>query len=175
MVSSENFNKTADSATDTGLTFTYSQDDVQQILNLALSRKEEGGEISRSQLLEIAQDLNISLAHLEAAEKEWLSRQGELQEQQVFDIYRRKKLQKNVVKYGIFNCFFVLLNLAGSGELSWSLYIVLFWGLGLALQGWSIYQRDEEEYQQAFQRWRMKKQLGQSVNSLVNKFQKWIS
>ncbi|MCT7948603.1 2TM domain-containing protein [Ancylothrix sp. C2] len=176
MVSSENLKTTDRSpAQKTGLAPTYSQDEVQQILHLALSRKEEGGEISRAQMLEIAQDLNIPLAHLEAAEKEWLSRSGDFEERQVFETYRRKKLKKNAVNYGIFNSFFVLLNLAGSGELSWSLYILLFWGLGLALQGWNSYQSEGEEYEQAFQRWRVKKQLGQSVNSLVNKFQKWIS
>lgn len=172
MISSENVKQPAKPASDAPITRAYSQDDVQQILHLALNRQEQGGEMSRAQLLEIAHDLNISAENLQAAELEWNNRQGEFQQRQVFEIYRRSKLQKNAIQFSIVNSFMVLLNLVSTHELSWSLYILLAWGLGLALQGWKTYQTEGEEYEQAFQRWRVKKQLGQSFNTLMSKWLK---
>jgi hypothetical protein len=81
-------------------------------------------------------------------------------------------LKENLVKYSIVNSFLVLLNLASTHNLSWSLYILLAWGLGLSLQAWKTYQTSGEEYEQAFQRWRVKQQLGQSFTTLVNKWLK---
>lgn len=172
MTYSENLKQPEKPVASAPITRAYSQDDVQQILHLALSRQEQGGEMSRAQLLEIAHDLNISPENLQAAEIEWNNRQGELQSRQVFDIYRKSKLQQNFVKFSIVNSFLVLLNLVASHELSWSLYILLAWGLGLALEGWKTYQTEGEEYEQAFQRWRVKKQLGQSFNTLMAKWLK---
>ncbi|WP_333452063.1 hypothetical protein [Microcoleus sp. K5-D4] len=35
------------------------------------------------------------------------------------------------------------------------------WGLGLWLNAWNVERTEGEEYEQAFQRWRLKKQVGQ--------------
>ncbi|WP_017719694.1 2TM domain-containing protein [Kamptonema formosum] len=171
MISSENLNKPDKPAPDAPIAPSYSQEDVQQILHLALARQEQSGEMSRAQMLEIASDLGITPDALQAAEKEWVARQGEFQQRQVFDTYRRSQLKEHLVRYSIVNSFLVLLNLASTHDLSWSLYILLAWGLGLALQGWKTYQTEGEEYDRAFQRWRVKQQLGQSFTTLVNK---WI-
>jgi hypothetical protein len=172
MISSENLNKPEKPASDAAIAPSYSQEDVQQILHLALARQEQSGEMTRAQLLEIAEDLGITPDALQAAEKEWLARQSEFQQRQVFDTYRLSKLKENLVKYSIVNSFLVLLNLASTHNLSWSLYILLAWGLGLSLQAWKTYQTSGEEYEQAFQRWRVKQQLGQSFTTLVNKWLK---
>jgi len=68
----------------------------------------------------------------------------------------------------------VLLNLVSAGGLSWSLYIVLFWGLGLGLDTWNTYQYTGEEYERDFQKWHRQHLLKQSVNTLLNKwFKAW--
>lgn len=170
MVSSENFQSQTSTVAETALTKTYSQEEVQQILHLALSRQEEGGEISHAQLAEIAQDLSISPENLRAAELEWNNRQDEFHQRQVFNTYRKNRLQQHTIKYGIVNTFLLLLDLVGGGGFSWSLYILLGWGLALALQTWKVWQTEGEDYEQAFQRWRMKKQLGQSFTTFVNKW-----
>ncbi|MDY7003519.1 MAG: 2TM domain-containing protein [Cyanobacteriota bacterium] len=154
------------------ITQTYDQDDAQQILQIALARRSEGGELTRAQVLEIAHEMGISPEDLTAAEQEWLSHRGEFQEKQVFNQVRRDKLKQSLIKYGIVNSFLLLLNLVTAHTLSWSLPILFLWGLLLALYAWKTFQLEGEGYEKAFQRWRLKKQLGQSFGSLANKILK---
>ena len=154
------------------ITRSYHQEDIQQILQIAIARQAYEGEFSREQLLEIAAELEISPECLQAAEREWLTQQVEIQKRQDFNTYRRGKLQKRVGNYVIVNSFLVLLNLVNAGELSWSLYILLFSGLGLGFNTWNTYQSQGEEYERAFQKWYRQHQLKQSFNTLLNKWLK---
>lgn len=52
---------------------TYSQEDVQNILQLAIAKKTDPGELSREQLWEIAAELDIDNESMQAAEREWLN------------------------------------------------------------------------------------------------------
>lgn len=157
---------------DPKITRSYHQEDIQQILNIAIARQVHSGEFSREQLLEIAAELEISPECLQVAEREWQIQQSGIQKRQEFNIYRRGKLQKRFGNYLIVNSFLVLLNLVGAGELSWSLYILLFSGLGLGFDSWNTYLSRTEDYERAFQRWHRKHQMKQSVNTLMNKLLK---
>jgi len=159
-------------ASDPKITRSYHQEDIQQILNIAIARQVHKGEFSREQLLEIAAELEISPECLQAAERDWLVQQSDIQKRQEFNVYRRGKLQKRFGNYLIVNSFLVLLNLVGAGELSWSLYILLFSGLGLGFDTWNTYLYDGEDYERAFQKWHRNHQLKQSVNTLMNKWLK---
>jgi 2TM domain len=152
----------------------YGSEDAQAILQIAIAQKEENGELSRVQLFEIAAELGISEQDIVAAEQQWLANRGEFAQKQAFNTYRRSKLRKNLTKYGIVNSFLVLLNLLAAHELSWSLFILLIWGLGLSLNAWNVYQTEGEDYEQAFQRWRLKKQVGESLGTAADKFMKWL-
>lgn len=154
----------------------YLQEDIQQILQLAIARQDSSEEMSREELLEIAAELDISLESLELAEREWFHRKGELEKRQEFNLYRRNKFKKKFGSYLIVNTAFVLLNLVSAGTLSWSLYVLLFWGLGLGLNVWNVYQQTEDEYEQAFQTWYSRNNLKRSLNSLWNQVNKvWQS
>lgn len=166
------------------ITKSYRQEDIQQILQLAfavaerssISGQDRSEEMSRDQLLEIAAELDIPLESLELAEREWFDRKGELQKRQEFNLYRRNKFKKKFGSYLIVNAVLVLLNLVSAGTLSWSLYVLLLWGLGLGLNVWNIYQETDEEYEQAFQKWYSQKNLRRSLNSLWDKLNKgWQS
>jgi hypothetical protein len=149
----------------------YSQEDVQQILHLAIARQTDQGELTRTQLLEISEELGIAPQDLQIAEQEWLARRGEDQARQAFNLYRHRKLKGQVVRYVIVNTFLVLLNLLTSGGLSWSLYVVLGWGAGLALSSWRLLQTDGEDYENAFQRWQRHHWLKKSVYAF---WERWI-
>jgi hypothetical protein len=150
------------------ITRSYNQEDIQQILHLAIACQAYEGEFSYEQLVEIAAELEISPENLHVAEQQWLERQGERQKRQAFDVYRWGRFKKHAGNYAIANSFLVLLNLLNSHELSWSLYILLFWGLGLGLNAWNTIQSDGEEYERAFQRWYLRHQIKQSVNTFFN-------
>ena len=88
------------------ITQTYAQDDVQQILQLALVHRSEGGELTKAQLLEIAQDMGISPEELAVAEQEWLTQRGEFHEKQIFNQVRREKLKQSIIKFSIVNSLY---------------------------------------------------------------------
>lgn len=148
----------------------YQQEDAQAILQLAFARKEENGELTRSQLWEIAMELGISPEDLEAAEGEWLATRGEFQQKQAFNRYRKNRFKHRLVRYLIVNGFLIVLNLLATGGLSWSAYILLAWGLGLSLDAWKTYQTQGEQYDRAFGRWRLRQQVGRSIGNFANKF-----
>ncbi|KOR37350.1 MULTISPECIES: 2TM domain-containing protein [Planktothricoides] len=147
----------------------YSQEDVQQILQLAIAKRAIDGDFSRVQLLEMADELGISPENLQQAEAQWLAKQDEFKERQQFDIYRRNQLKQNFVRYLIVNVFLILLNLVLFKSANFGLTIALVWGLILALKTWKNYEINSEEYEMNFQKWRLKKQIGESINLVVDK------
>lgn len=158
----------------TQITRAYHQDDIQQILQLAIARQAHDGEFSYDQLMEIAAELEISPETLQAAEREWLAKQGEIQKRQDFNLYRYGRLKKLSGNYLIINSFLAGLNFISAGELSWSLYIALFWGLGLGLNAWNTFQSEGEDYEKAFQLWYRKHQLRESISGFFQKLLKAV-
>ena len=153
------------------LTRAYSQEDVQQILNIALAQyPSTGTELSYAQLLEIADELRISPDTLKLAENKWRGEQGETNKRLAFDLYRKSKFQDKLGKYTITNVCLVALNfLTGFGS-PWSLYVVIFWGMGFGLDSWKVfYQRQGEAYEKAFQNWERKQKIQKSITGLIDK------
>ena len=147
----------------------YSHEDVQQILQLAIAKKPIDGDVSRVQLLEMADELGISLENLDSAEKQWLDKQDELKERQQFETFRRKTFKQNFIRYVIVNVFVISLDLVLFRSANFGLTIALLWGLILALNTWKAYEMDSEDYENAFGKWRLKKQIGKSINTAVDR------
>ncbi len=148
----------------------YSQDDVQQILHLAIARQtHEQDDLSRAQLIEIADEMGFTPQELDEAEQAWLLRKDQIGLEEQFDQYRQQRLKQNGTKYLIVNGFLVALDLIAGGGLGFSLYIIVGWGLGLAMQGRRTYGLKGEEYDRRFQTWRRKRALKQSVDGIVNR------
>ncbi|NET36421.1 MAG: 2TM domain-containing protein [Cyanothece sp. SIO1E1] len=148
----------------------YRQDDVQQILQRAIARQSDTDELSRTQLEEIATELGISVDNLQAAEEEWLAYKDEYKERQAFKLHRYHEFQHHLVQYLIVNTFLVLLNFLTTHTLSWALYVLLAWGLGLALHGWNTLQTQGAKYDAEFQQWRRRRQFKKSLMDLMNRW-----
>lgn len=150
----------------------YSQDDVQRILQLAIARQadDKDKEFSYEQLLEIATELEISPECINLAERDWRSQQTDIQQRQAFDSYRIGRFKKRFGNYAIVNAGLMLVNFISSGGLSWSLYILLFWGIPVGLDVWNTFQAKGEEYEMAFQKWHRKHQFKRTVNTVLNKW-----
>ncbi|MBD2464981.1 2TM domain-containing protein [Oscillatoria sp. FACHB-1407] len=153
------------------MTDLYSQEDVQEILQLAIARQTDAGELTRAQLLEIADELGISPMDLQLAEQEWLTRQGENRERQTFNLYRQQRLKQRLTRFLIVNAFLVVLNLLTAGGLTWSLYVLLGWGVFTALSVWKLRQMDGDDYEDAFQKWRRRRLIKKSINTF---FDRWL-
>lgn len=154
----------------------YSQEDVQQILQLAIARQaDDEKEFSHEVLLEIAEELDISLETLKLAEEDWVAKQGEIQHRQAFDVHRQRRFKKRAGNFAIVNTFLLSIDLLTGGGINWALYILLFWGMFVGLDGWNTFQTKGEDYEAAFQRWHRKHQLKRSFNNLLNRFLKATS
>ena len=149
----------------------YSPEDIQQILQRAIVSQQIDEELTRQQLWEIASELDIKNSTIVAAEKDWLAQKAVNRQRQAFDVYRRQRFQQKLTKYAIVNTFLVSFNFLVAGTLSWSLYILLFWGLGVALNGWKTYLSKGEEYERAFQRWNFQNEVKQTVATVWTKLQ----
>ena len=144
----------------------YSQEEIQQILNLAIARKADKGELSRQQLWEIAAELDIDSDCMRAAEQDWLKRKILEQKRQEFDAYRQESFKQKAARYLIVNGFSLALNFLTASTLSWSLYILLIWGIGLALEAWKTFHLKGNAYEEAFKHWYFRQELKQSVESV---------
>jgi hypothetical protein len=152
----------------------YTQEDIQKILELALSRKIEQDELTREQLWEIGSELGINKESLAQAEAEWLNQKAIATLRLEFDQYRRECLKHKAVRYAIVNSFSLTLDLLATHHLSWSLYILLIWGLGLSLETWKTFNPSGDQYEQAFQSWRLRQELKTSIQSVWGKIrQTW--
>jgi hypothetical protein len=148
---------------------TYTQEQVQQILNLAIAQQAYEGEFSYAQVVEIAEELGISQTALDHAAQALKTQRSELVKRQNFDVYLKANLHKQVGRYAIANSSFILLNLLMGFSIPWSLYIALLWGLRLGLKAWNVYHTQDEAYERAFRRWERKHQLQQKVNSWLGR------
>ncbi|WP_299403305.1 2TM domain-containing protein [Acaryochloris sp. IP29b_bin.148] len=148
---------------------TYSQEQVQQILNLAIAQQDYDGEFSHTQLLEIAEELGIPQHTLEQAAQSIKTQAGELVKRQSFNQYRRANLRKKAGRYAIANSSLILLNALMGFSFPWSFYIALLWGLRLGLNAWNVYHTGDEAYEQAFRRWERKHQLQQKVDTWLGR------
>jgi len=147
----------------------YTQEDVQQILQLALASRNPNEELSRQELLEMAADLDIQGESLEAAEKAWLVQKNTEQKRLAFDLYRKDRLKQKAIGFTIINSFLIALNILTAGTASWSLYILLLWGLKLSLDTWKTFQTRGDGYERAFQSWKFKQEMKTSVGNIWEK------
>jgi hypothetical protein len=109
---------------------TYSSDDVQKILTLAMARKQQES-FSKKQLSEMAAELGISPELLKTAEQEWLTQAEFWKEQQTRREIIRREFRANLISFLAVNTFLVVLNLATTPGNFWAIYPLSGWGLGL--------------------------------------------
>jgi hypothetical protein len=131
---------------------TYNSDEMQQILQKAFARQQKG-EFSREQIIEIASELGVSSESLQTAEQEWLIQEVEVKKRQIFNTQRRGQFKSHLVTFIGVNGFLVLLNLLTSPSYFWAIFPILGWGLGLFFDAMKAYKTNGESYEHDFQEW----------------------
>jgi hypothetical protein len=139
----------------------YSQEDVREILDIAMSdRSTLDPDLSHPQLLEIAQELGISPESIELAKSQWLSQQQVIKKHQDFDLYRRSKLQDRLGKYAIVNACLIPINFFTGFGIPWSLYVLTSWGIVRGVAAWRVFfQHQGYAYVRAFQKWEYRQKM----------------
>ncbi|MEM9136179.1 MAG: 2TM domain-containing protein, partial [Cyanobacteria bacterium P01_F01_bin.42] len=142
----------------------YSQEQVQQILNLAIAKQVYEGEFSRSQLFEIADELGISVQCLQEAEQSWLAHQASSQERMIFDQHRQGQLRRKVERFGYTSGSLMLLNALTGFAWPWCFYMIGLMLLKLGFDTWTVFHQDQAGYEQAFRKWSRRRHLSQFVD-----------
>jgi len=146
----------------------YQSEDAQAILQIAIARHTEDGELTRSQLFEIADELGIAHTTLVEAEQQWALQRQENMALAEFDQYQQQRFQSHLVRFAIINTVLFILNWLAAGTISWALYIFLFWGAGLSLQAWQTYWPNEQQYRNRFEKWRRREQIKRSFSRAMD-------
>ncbi len=150
----------------------YSQEDVQEILHLAIAKQTRAGELSRQQMLEIADELGLNELDIQKAEAEWAVRRNDCQDRQIFTRYRRLQFKHHVMRFLIVSAFLVMFSFVTDWTLWMTLCIALFWGMFLTLDGWSAWQTEGDTFERRYQRWRRKRWIKRSVGDF---FKRWLT
>lgn len=133
---------------------TYRQEEVQEILQLALAKRgSELDEYSRSQLLDMALELGISADDLAAAEQLWQDRQGDRGDRALFISAEKQRLRLRIGKGAIVSGFLLLMDWVTSDRPSWSLVVLLGWGLLISLDAWKSLQPGTEDFNRRLAAW----------------------
>ena len=113
------------------MTTRYSAEQVQQILVSAMGQSEQEG-FSRSQLEEMATDLGIPLDTLKQAEYNLQEIPTSVQTTAIQNS-KQQQFYQRLRTYIVVNIFLLALNFTLSGAITWAIYPLLGWGLGLLL------------------------------------------
>ncbi|MGD1913008.1 MAG: 2TM domain-containing protein [Rivularia sp. (in: cyanobacteria)] len=117
---------------------TYSSEDVQKILQLAMARKQEEF-FSKEQMSEMATELGISAELLKSAEEEWLTQAKTSKQQQTRREMKRRGFKAHLISYLAVNTFLIVLNLTTTPGDFWVIYPLSGWGLGLFMHYSLVY------------------------------------
>ncbi|MEL6490744.1 MAG: 2TM domain-containing protein [Cyanobacteria bacterium J06621_3] len=149
----------------------YASEEAQQILQIAIAKETEVGELTRTQLGEIAAELNIAPETLLSAEREWHSLKTESVQQSLFNQFKRQRFHHHLMRYGIFNGGLLLLSVA-AGSFWFFYFVAITWGCMVLLHGWRAYQSKGYRYQKDFESWQRQQQVKQTVRSFFNRLTK---
>jgi DNA-binding transcriptional regulator YbjK len=111
---------------------TYTAEDVQAILAEAMALQ-ASDKFTRSQLIEMAAEMHISADLLDQVEQNWRQRQQHQAQEQARKQKQRRLLRQQVITYAVVNSGLILLNIATAGTITWAIFPLLGWGLGLLL------------------------------------------
>ncbi|MEM1425260.1 MAG: 2TM domain-containing protein [Cyanobacteria bacterium P01_H01_bin.130] len=131
----------------------YDQEAVQEILQLALTRRSDIEGYSRSQLLEMGQELGLREEDIAAAEATWLEIHGDRDERTRFQASEKKRIRRQVTQWAIVTGFLIPMNWVLEHQLDWSLIVGLAWGLVVALDAWKSQQTDTAAFEKRFENW----------------------
>jgi len=150
----------------------YTTEDIQHILQIAIARQGEDDQLTRQQLWEIAEELDLDPQTIQAAETDWLQLKTIQQKHLVFDRYRYDCFKQKLVKYAVINAFLLVINFSVINFAPWSIVILLVWSSAIALNAWKTFHLQGEEYERAFQRWNFQNEVKKTVSGIWQRLYK---
>lgn len=135
----------------------YSEQEAEEILRLA-TRKDTDG-ISRDRLMQMAEELGISPEAVANAENTVRTQREEIAERREFDLAQKRSFFSHVASFVVVNAGLVAFNLIDEGHISWALWVIAAWGLGIGSRALRTFLRGSEGYQKDFETWQRSQRL----------------
>jgi len=130
----------------------FTNEEVEQIIKIALRSKQDSGSISTENIYDIAKELNIDPAAIQGAIYEYENK-GDIDSiRDEFIKKRKKSFFDHLTSYLAINSFLVIIDLVTGGGISWSIFPILGWGLGVFFDGMSKLRYNDEEFQKYYQK-----------------------
>jgi len=124
----------------------YSKNEVDRILRRALEKSSSKGDLlSETEILRIAEELGIEENQVRIAMQE---DDKITQFENAKIMWKRKKKREfyqHLVSYSIVNSFIVGINIFLEGSISWAIFPILGWGVGLAFDFYESFFPNEEK------------------------------
>lgn len=135
-----------------------SDDDVDEILKLALRLQTGDDEDLRARLIAAADELGISDTALAEAEEKYLKEQADEKEFREFKSRQRREFREHLFSYLIVNTMLVAINYITAQTINWAIWSILGWGIGLAFHAWNALNSDSESFQEEYEAFHRKKE-----------------
>ena len=133
------------------------EEDVDEILKLALRRQGRCDEDLRNRLLAAAEELGISPDELQSAEEEYVKTKEEKTEFLEFHKRQVREFREHFFAYIIINTMLVVINFMTSQTVNWAIWPILGWGIGLAFHAWGSLNTGSDSFQEEFANFRRKR------------------
>lgn len=131
------------------------EEDLEAILRLAV-RQDTGQADLRERLRLAAAEMGISEQALARAEAEYLTQKAYTTDQREFNWRRWLDFRNHLLIYlAVIGCLVGLDFLTGGS--SWWPFVALAWGIGLAVHGFSLLDRDSDDWHKEFDKWRRRR------------------
>lgn len=129
------------------------EDEVEEILKLAI-RKDAVGDVGlRERLLASAQELGISEEAVIAAEKQYRAEQKRNLELEEFGIALRKDFYSHLGIYVAVNTMLLIFNVIRYDGHLWAIYPLLGWGIGIVSHALGTFLTHRDPSSREFKRW----------------------
>ena len=137
-----------------------SDEDVDEILKLALRQQGHGDSNLRQRLSASAEELGISEDALQRAEEAYLEQKDAEREFVEFRRRQRREFRDHLFMYLTVNAFLVGMNFYRDGEIGWAVWPILGWGIGVACHAWQALNSQSEPFQEEFEKFKQKRRHG---------------
>ncbi len=148
----------------------YSKEEVDRILKRAIDASPSySGSITESELLRIATELNIDSAQVRKAMNEDVAVNEFESAKEIFRKRKRKSFYEHLTAYVIVNSFLVGIDYMTPG-ISWSIFPILGWGIGLAFDFVDSFFPSEEKVEKGARKLMNSKKWKNILDSLIDAF-----
>ncbi len=133
------------------------EEDVDEVLKLALRMQGRADEDLRSRLVAAAEELGISPEELASAEAEYVLNKEERKEFLEFKQRQVREFREHFFAYITINTLLVAINFITAETVNWAIWPILGWGIGLAFHAWGSLNSGSESFQEEFANFRRKR------------------